>query len=91
MGLPEAGQECLLSKNNVPTAINQLSFGGFRVPVRIAIERDDRWAQLRAGLSVRVAIEHGPGDPAWAGRAAREMTAQESRYNQPPQNPGAAP
>ena len=35
-----------------------------RVPVRIAIERDHRWEQLRAGLSVRVAIGHGPGDPA---------------------------
>ena len=54
-----------------------------RVPVRIAIEKDDRWPQLRAGLSVRVAIEHGPGDPAWADRAAREMTALETKYNLP--------
>jgi membrane fusion protein (multidrug efflux system) len=54
-----------------------------RVPVRIAIERDDRWEQLRAGLSVRVAITHGPGDPAWAEQAAREMTALETRYNAP--------
>jgi membrane fusion protein (multidrug efflux system) len=54
-----------------------------RVPVRIAVERDDRWEQLRAGLSVRVAIEHGPGDPAWADRAAREMTALETKYNLP--------
>jgi membrane fusion protein (multidrug efflux system) len=54
-----------------------------RVPVRIAIERDDRWPQLRAGLSVRVAIEHGPGDPAWADQAAREMTALETKYNLP--------
>jgi membrane fusion protein, multidrug efflux system len=54
-----------------------------RVPVRIAIEKDDRWPQLRAGLSVRVAIEHGPGDPAWADHAAREMTALETRYNLP--------
>src|SRR5207302_5450368 len=44
-----------------------------RVPVRIAIEKDDRWPQLRAGLSVHVAIEHGPGDAAWAERAAHEM------------------
>src|SRR5207302_8460928 len=56
-----------------------------RVPVRIAIERDDRWEQLRAGLSVRVAIEHGPGDPAWAEAAAREMTALETKYNLPEQ------
>lgn len=52
-----------------------------RVPVRIAIEKDDRWPQLRAGLSVRVAIEHGSGDPAWADQAAREMSALETRYN----------
>ena len=31
-----------------------------RVPVRIEIERDDRWPQLRAGLSATVAIAHGP-------------------------------
>jgi membrane fusion protein (multidrug efflux system) len=54
-----------------------------RVPVRISIERDDRWPQLRAGLSVRVAIEHGAGDPAWADRAAREMTALETKFNLP--------
>jgi membrane fusion protein, multidrug efflux system len=54
-----------------------------RVPVRIAIEKDDRWPQLRAGLSVRVAIEHGPGDPAWADQAAREMIALETKFNLP--------
>ena len=54
-----------------------------RVPVRIAIEKDDRWPQLRAGMSVRVAIEHGPGDPAWADQAARAMTALETTHNAP--------
>ena len=55
-----------------------------RVPVRIWIERDDpRWPQLRAGLSVRVAIAHGPGDPAWAEQAARRMAEVEGRFNQP--------
>jgi membrane fusion protein (multidrug efflux system) len=54
-----------------------------RVPVRIAIEKDERWPQLRAGLSVRVAIEHGPGDAAWAEQAAREMIALETKYNVP--------
>lgn len=43
-----------------------------RVPIRILIDRDDRWPQLRPGLSVTVAIEHGPGDPDWARKAARE-------------------
>jgi multidrug resistance efflux pump len=54
-----------------------------RVPVRIAIEKDDRWPQLRAGLSVRVTIAHGPGDAAWAEQAAREMNALEMKYNLP--------
>jgi membrane fusion protein, multidrug efflux system len=53
-----------------------------RVPVRIRIEKDDRWEQLRAGLSVQAVIAHGPGDPAWASQAAREMTELETRYNQ---------
>jgi membrane fusion protein (multidrug efflux system) len=54
-----------------------------RVPVRIAIEKDDRWPQLRAGLSVRAVIAHGAGDARWAGQAAREMRDLETRYNQP--------
>jgi membrane fusion protein, multidrug efflux system len=54
-----------------------------RVPIRIAIEKDDRWPLLRAGLSVRAAIEHGPGDAKWAEQAAREMSALEMRYNTP--------
>ena len=53
-----------------------------RVPVRIWIERDDRWSLLRAGLSARVAIAHGPGDAAWAAKAARELSEFETRYNQ---------
>jgi multidrug resistance efflux pump len=52
-----------------------------RVPVRIAIEKDDRWALLRAGLSVRAVIAHGAGDPQWAEQAAREMADLEARYN----------
>jgi membrane fusion protein, multidrug efflux system len=54
-----------------------------RVPVRIQIERDDRWPMLRAGLSARVAITHGEGDPTWATQAARTMAGFETRYNQP--------
>jgi membrane fusion protein, multidrug efflux system len=54
-----------------------------RVPVRIAIERDDRWPSLRAGLSVQAIIAHGTGDPEWAKQAAREMKDLEARYNQP--------
>ncbi|MGZ3336035.1 MAG: HlyD family efflux transporter periplasmic adaptor subunit, partial [Isosphaeraceae bacterium] len=52
-----------------------------RVPVRIQIERDDRWPQLRAGLMATVAIAHGPGDAAWAAEAARTMREIETRYN----------
>jgi membrane fusion protein (multidrug efflux system) len=54
-----------------------------RVPVRIAIEKDDRWPQLRAGLSVRASIAHGAGDAQWAEQAARAMRELEMRYNQP--------
>ena len=50
-----------------------------RVPVRIQIERDDRWPRLHAGLLARVAIAHGPGDAAWAAKAAREMADIETR------------
>jgi membrane fusion protein (multidrug efflux system) len=53
-----------------------------RVPVRIQIEKDERWPLLRSGLSVRAAIAHGPGDPRWAEQAAREMAELETRYNQ---------
>lgn len=49
-----------------------------RVPVRILVEKDERWPELRAGLSVTVAIEHGPGDPEWAKQAADEMRALEA-------------
>jgi membrane fusion protein (multidrug efflux system) len=61
-----------------------------RVPVRIAIEKDDRWPLLRAGLSVRADIAHGAGDPGWAEQAAREMRDLETRYNQPPPPGGGA-
>ena len=54
-----------------------------RVPVRIQIERDDRWPRLRAGLSATVAIGHGPGDAAWAAEAARAMADLETRFNAP--------
>jgi membrane fusion protein, multidrug efflux system len=53
-----------------------------RVPVRIWIEKDDRWEQLRAGLSVQAIITHGPDDFAWAKQAANEMKELETRYNQ---------
>jgi membrane fusion protein (multidrug efflux system) len=53
-----------------------------RVPVRIQIEKDERWPLLRSGLSVRAVISHRDGDPAWAEQAAREMAELETRYNQ---------
>ncbi len=52
-----------------------------RVAVRIWIEKDDRWPQLQAGLSVRAVIDHGPGDPEWAKKAAQEYADLEGRYN----------
>jgi membrane fusion protein (multidrug efflux system) len=67
-----------------------------RIPVRIAIEKDERWPLLRSGLSVRVVISHGDGDPHWAEQAAREMKELEARYNLPQPagraaQPGGAP
>jgi membrane fusion protein (multidrug efflux system) len=50
-----------------------------RVPVRIHIEPDERWPQLRPGLSATVAIALCPGDPEWARQAADAMRALESR------------
>jgi membrane fusion protein (multidrug efflux system) len=61
-----------------------------RVPVRIWIERDDRWPMLRAGLSARVAIAHGKGDPTWAAKAARALAEYETRYNLPEPSPPPA-
>jgi membrane fusion protein (multidrug efflux system) len=52
-----------------------------RVPVRIAIDKDERWPQLRAGLSVQVAIEHGAGDQQWADKANKEAAELEAQYN----------
>jgi membrane fusion protein (multidrug efflux system) len=49
-----------------------------RVPTRIAIERDARWDQLKPGLSVRVAIEHGAGDAQWATEANQRLARLES-------------
>ena len=52
-----------------------------RVSLRIAIDKDERWPLLRAGLSVKAVIGHGPGDQRWAERAAREMADVEEHYN----------
>jgi membrane fusion protein, multidrug efflux system len=54
-----------------------------RVPVRIAIDKDERWPLLRAGFSVEVEISHGKGDPDWAAAAANEMERLEAQYNRP--------
>jgi membrane fusion protein (multidrug efflux system) len=54
-----------------------------RVPVRIAIEKDERWPLLHAGLSARAEIEHGSGDAEWAKQAARDMADLEKRFNKP--------
>jgi len=53
-----------------------------RVSVRIAIEKDDRWPLLRAGLSARALISHGKGDALWSQQAAGDLARIESSYNQ---------
>ncbi len=62
-----------------------------RVPVRILFAEDDRWDQLRAGLSVRASIAHGPGDSEWAAKAAREIAELETRFNRPAHESPVAP
>jgi hypothetical protein len=42
----------------------------------LAIEPDERLPLLKPGLSAHVAIEHGPGDPAWAEEAWARMAEQ---------------
>jgi membrane fusion protein (multidrug efflux system) len=54
-----------------------------RVPVRIWIEKDERWPLLRAGLSAQVVIAHGDGDADWAEQTAKDMAQIELQYNQP--------
>jgi membrane fusion protein (multidrug efflux system) len=73
------GAEFALMPRNV--VAGEFTWVEQRVPVRIAIEKDDRWPLLRAGLSVRAVISHGTGDAQWAEQAAREMEEQEARYN----------
>src|SRR5262245_42771453 len=73
------GAEFALMPRNVVSG--EFTWVEQRVPVRIAIEKDDRWPQLRAGLSVRAVISHGAGDPQWAEQAAREMAELETRYD----------
>jgi membrane fusion protein (multidrug efflux system) len=47
-----------------------------RVTTRLALEPDERLPLLKPGLSAHVAIEHGPGDPAWAAAAWERMAEQ---------------
>jgi membrane fusion protein (multidrug efflux system) len=54
-----------------------------RVPVRILVQKDERWPQLRPGLSVTVSIAHGPGDPEWAKQAADALRALEASVKPP--------
>ena len=50
-----------------------------RVPIRIAVDRDRRWSELRPGLSATVSISHGPGDPEWAAREAEWERSRAAR------------
>lgn len=56
-----------------------------RVPTRVAIERDDRWSLLRPGMSARVYIEHGAGDPVWAAQALQREAKTEQLQKMAPQ------
>lgn len=52
-----------------------------RVPVRVAIDRDERWAQLRPGLSATVAISHAAPAAAPAASAPSASAASAARAN----------
>lgn len=54
-----------------------------RVPTRIWIERDERWGQLKPGLSVTAEIEHGAGDEVWAAEANRKLAELEGVERKP--------
>jgi membrane fusion protein (multidrug efflux system) len=61
-----------------------------RVPVRIALDPDDRLPRVVPGLSVTVAISHEPGDAEWAAReAAAERALAEQGLSPvvPPEGP----
>jgi membrane fusion protein (multidrug efflux system) len=55
-----------------------------RVPTRIVFEPDERWSQLKPGLSVTVAIEHGAGDPDWAREANGKLAEIEGVQGRQP-------
>jgi len=76
-----------------------------RVPTRILIEPDERWPQLKPGLSVTAAIEHGSGDRPgpprrtanlpglWGSRSTSRdgrKTGRSAWFRSPPPRPGAA-
>jgi membrane fusion protein (multidrug efflux system) len=73
------GAEFALMPRNVVSG--EFTWVEERVPVRIWIEKDERWPLLRAGLSVQAVIGHGVGDPQWAEQAARDMADLQARYN----------
>ncbi|WP_168219037.1 HlyD family secretion protein [Limnoglobus roseus] len=64
-----------------------------RVPVRILPDRDERWGELRPGLSVSVVFDHGPGDPEWARVQAEQLRARGERGVSPlaVTSPGGGP
>jgi membrane fusion protein (multidrug efflux system) len=49
-----------------------------RVPVRVAIEKDERWPQLRPGLSATVAISHNAPQAETTGQASGPAPADAS-------------
>lgn len=48
-----------------------------RVPIRIWLDRDDRWDAIKPGYSARVSIRYGGGDPEWAAKAAAKLAELE--------------
>lgn len=57
-----------------------------RVPVKIVLENGEKSPDIRAGLSVRVAIMHGKGDPDWVKKALGAEKKLDTRFDEA-QNP----
>jgi membrane fusion protein (multidrug efflux system) len=53
-----------------------------RVPIKIVLENSDKTNDIRAGLSVRVAILHGKGDQDWVKKARNLEKELDTRFDE---------
>lgn len=53
-----------------------------RVPIKIVLENSQKTSDIRAGLSVRVAISHGKGDQDWVKKALGTEKKLDTRFDE---------